>query len=177
MELPDGTKLEYQHDEQSILDSMTSDEDRKAWDRYQKKLREQTVHSSNKVLELFLIKGVILDEKELQGSWREIQEFFGLDIPTNPISLQLHYLKTELLQSTEDIYGVMQAIMESSGVDPVILEAAKRSFRGNLRLQANAIGGSSNPLQSQVQGKMEDESSIPRVGDGQELEPDSQPVG
>lgn len=169
VELADGSKLNYEHDAQSILDSLTSDEDRKLWTSRQEKLREQTAYSSNKVLELFLAKGVILDSEELEGDWREIQEFFGVEIPTGKIALHLHYLKTEILRSTEDIYGVMEAVMKSSGIDPVILEAAKRSFRRNLRFQASSLGGASDEVSAEVEGQVENEPAVPRVGDGQEL--------
>lgn len=175
--LEDGTVLNYEHDDQSIQDDLTPDKDRKLWADRQKALREQSAVSSTKVMELFFLKGVVLDPEELEGDWKELQLFLGIEIPTNPMALRLHYLRTEILQTADDIYGILQAVMEASGVDPVILEAAKRSFRGNLRFQIDALGGSGAEVQPAQSGEVEDQSTVPGAGDSQGLGQDAERVG
>lgn len=167
--LEDGTVLHYEHDQKSILDSLTKEEDRKLWDQRQIALRKQAAVASSKLMDLFFARGVVLEPEELEGPWREFQEFLGIDLPTNPFALKLHYIKTEILNNVDDLYGAMSAIMGASGIDPKILEAAKRSFPSNLRLQANSAGGTGGPLPAAGTGQVEDQLQIPRDGAGEEL--------
>lgn len=170
VELEDGTKLKYAHDEKSIIDPTTSEDERKAWGAYQAALRQQVNAASNKVLELFMAKGVVVDDDEvMHGSWRELQDYFGIELPTELIPARLHFVRTELLTSTEDINGLMSAILEASGIDPTILEAAQNSFRSNVRLQEAALARLSRPVPAEGEGEVVHELPLPGSGNSESV--------
>jgi hypothetical protein len=110
VELPDGSMMTYEHDAESI----TTDAEKAAWAKYQAALTRQSQVAATKVMELFLAKGAQI---EVAGDWQILQEYFGIKLPENPIALKIHYLRTELLTTTDDINGLMGAIMEASGID------------------------------------------------------------
>lgn len=140
VELPDGTVLEYEHDEKSIVDDQTSDAERLRWKARKEALRRQESVAATKVIELFLAKGTVVDKEVVdKGSWRELQEYFGLDIPTGSIPAKIHYLRTEVLTSPDEINDLLSAIMSASGIDQGILEAARNSFRNRLREGQEAL--------------------------------------
>lgn len=142
VELPDGTSLSYEHDEKSITDDQTTDAERLQWKARSDALQRQQSIAATKVMELFLAKGTIVDKTVIEGgTWRELQEYFGVEIPTNLIAAKIHYLRTEVLTTPNDINDLISAIMAVSGIDPAILEAARNSFRNRLREEQTAIAG------------------------------------
>lgn len=155
VELPDGTILNYAHDAKSIEDPLTAEFEKQAWKVYTEALRHQASHASSKVLELFMIKGVVLSMDDVNsGEWRSIQEYFGVEIPTDPIAVRSHYVKTEILSSADDIQNLMKTLLEASGIDPLILEAAQNSFRNNLRKQEEALERASGSVQPKREGEV-----------------------
>jgi len=155
VELADGTKLPYEHDKGSITDPNTTDAERRAWAEYQAALADQQKHSSTKMMDLFMVRGTIIDEEVINsGQWKVMQKYFKVKLPEDPFDLKIHYLRTELLTTTDDIYGLMSAIMELSGIDKNILKAAKNSFRGNLRTEQDATTGVGGEEQPKQEGEM-----------------------
>ena len=164
VELPDGSMMTYEHDEQSL----TTDEEKAAWKTYQAALTRQSQVAATKVMELFMAKGTILEMSV--GEWRELQEYFGVQVPENPIAAKIHFLRTELLTTTDDINNLMASIMEASGIDRTVLEAAQNSFRRNLRQEQNAISGASGEVQPAETGRqVVHEPTLPRDGDGESV--------
>lgn len=164
VELPDGSMMTYEHDEQSL----TTDEEKAAWKVYQAALTRQSQIAATKVMELFMAKGTILEMSV--GEWRELQEYFGVQVPENPIAAKIHYLRTELLTTTDDINNLMASIMEASGIDRTVLEAAQNSFRRNLRKEQDAASGVGGEIQPTEAGReMVHEPTLPRDGDGESL--------
>lgn len=171
VELPDGSMMTYEHDEKSI----TTDEEKAAWATYQAALTRQAAASATKVMELFMAKGTVVD---ITGEWQELQQYFEIKLPDNPIALKIHYLRTELLTTTDDINNLMGAIMEASGIDRTILEAAQNSFRRNLRQEQDAAGGTGGAVQSTQPGReVVHIAAVPRIGDGEGVEPDASAMG
>lgn len=164
VELPDGSMMTYEHDEQSV----TTDEEKAAWKTYQAALTRQAQISATKVMELFMAKGTAIEMNV--GEWRELQEFFGVQIPENPIAAKIHYLRTELLTTTDDINNMMGAIMEASGIDRTVLEAAQNSFRRNLRQEQNAAVGIGGEIQPAEAGReVVYEPTLPRDGNSESV--------
>lgn len=171
VELPDGSKMTYEHDEKSVQ----TNEERAAWDRYQAALTRQSQTAATKVMDLFMVRGTSID---MPDGWQEMQEFFGLKLPTNPVALKIHYLRTELLTTTDDINNLMGAILEASGIDRNILQAAQNSFRGQLRQEQNATSGVGGTVQSEdARRQVVDIQPVQRVTDGESLGPDTIAVG
>lgn len=175
VEILDGSLVPYEHDEKSIQDDKTTPEEKAAWTAYQAVIRDRQSAAANKVMELLLAKGVELEREVTSiGDWVEIQNYFGIRLPENPIALKIHYLKTEVLTGPDDIQRLIGKVMEASGIDPKLLQAARNSFRDNLRSQQYPADGTSGETQSGVQGEVEDISEISRVGAGESMEPIAQ---
>lgn len=155
VELPDGSYADYEHDKKSIEDSETPESDKVIWYKRQEAIRQQQAIAATKVMDLFLAKGVKLDRQLIEnGEWRELQEYFGIQIPEHPISAKIHYLKTELLTSPDEINNLIGAIMDASGIDKNILEAARSSFRNRLRQSQEALIRTDNGTSSEQEGQM-----------------------
>ena len=156
--------MTYEHDEQTL----TTDEEKAAWKIYQAALTRQSQVAATKVMELFMAKGTTLEMNA--GEWRELQEYFGVQVPDNPIAAKIHYLRTELLTTTDDINNLMASIMEASGIDRTVLEAAQNSFRRNLRKEQDAASGTGGEIQPTEAGRqMVHEPTLSRDGDGESL--------
>lgn len=161
VELPDGTFLDYEHDEKSIVDDQTTEAERIQWKARKDALQRQQAVAATKVMELFLAKGTIIDKTVIEGgTWRELQEYFGVEIPTNPIAAKIHYLRTEVLTTPDDINELIGAIMAVSGIDPGILEAARNSFRNRLREEQTAIARIAGGESSNGEGEMVHEPAL-----------------
>lgn len=161
VELPDGTFLDYEHDEKSIVDDQTTEAERIQWKARKDALQRQQAVAATKVMELFLAKGTIIDQTVIEGgTWRELQEYFGVEIPTNPIAAKIHYLRTEVLTTPDDINELIGAIMAVSGIDPGILEAARNSFRNRLREEQTAIARIAGGESSNGEGEMVHEPAL-----------------
>jgi hypothetical protein len=174
VEMPDGTFLDYAHDEGSIAES--SAEEQAAWKRYRETEAKRAAAASTKVMELFMARGTILPE--ISEDWKELQAYFGIKLPDNPIALKIHYLRTELLVTVEDVYGLMAAITEASGIDKTLVEAARNSFRSNLRQEKNTAEGTDRTeATGQENSSLVHFDAIPRDGSGEGLEPDPLTVG
>ena len=171
VELPDGSKMTYEHDEQSV----TTAEEKAAWSKYQAALTRQSQVAATKVMELFMAKGTTVD---VTGEWRELQEYFEIKLPENPIALKIHFLRTELLTTTDDINNLMASIMEASGIDRTVLEAAQNSFRRILRQEQNAISGTGGEVQPAEAGRqMVHVAEVSRDGDGEGVAPNAVEMG
>lgn len=176
VELDEGKFVDYVHDEKSIADDKTTPEEREQWRLYREALARQQVVSANKVMELFIAKGVKLEQPiDPNGEWAELQRFFGVEIPTNPIQLKIHYIKTEILSSPDDINGVIAKVMEASGIDPALLSAARSSFRGYLRQRQNATSGTDGA--GDTEEPLDDEPPVSRDGDSESLGVEAERVG
>ena len=122
-----------------------------------------------------MAKGTTVD---VTGEWRELQEYFEIKLPENPIALKIHFLRTELLTTTDDINNLMASIMEASGIDRTVLEAAQNSFRRNLRQESNAISGTSGEVQPAEAGRqVVHVAEVSRDGDGEGVAPNAVEMG
>lgn len=162
VELPDGSFADYEHDAKSIEDSLTPPQDKETWTKRQEALRTQQNIAANRVMDLFLAKGTRIDEVLLnEGEWRSLQEYFGIEIPTHPIAAKIHFLKTEALTTPEEINNLITAIMDASGIDKSILEAARNSFRNRLRQEQNTPVTIDGRVSSISEGQVVHEPEIP----------------
>lgn len=122
----DGAEETHEHDETTVA---ADPEAKKLWDEWQRLGQTHEAFTNEKVMRFFLLRGVKVDLPE-GGEWEQMQKYFGLSVPEDPIERKLHYIQTELLGSLDDITGMMTSIMELSGVAPEVVEAAKETFRG-----------------------------------------------
>lgn len=121
----------HEHNEKTIADPSTSEEDKDLWKKYQVGLKQAATEASEKVTEALLLRGVPFDLPKDNG-WKEEQEFLGIEIPKKSHELKLHYLTTELVKSPADIIGLITAVTRHTGVSEEALAAAEASFRDSL---------------------------------------------
>lgn len=131
VELGDGTQVPAEHD----ATTLETAEDKAAWSAYEKATKERESVAGTKTMELFLIKGTTIVPPD--DDWAEEQAYFGVVVPSDPAGRKLHYIQTELLNTVDDIQGLMAAIVDASGIDPEVVTAAKATFRDQLRQETD----------------------------------------
>ena len=128
VELLGGTTQTHPHDEVSIADPSTSDEEKQAWEQYLIDIEEFNDTFTEVSTNLLLYDGVSC---EIGEDWIEEQKWIGIDVPENKYDLKVHYLQTEVFKTPLELREVIADIMIASmkGVDQDAVDAAMRSFR------------------------------------------------
>jgi hypothetical protein len=141
---------EVSHQEPHDETTLETDEDRAAWKNYQDTLARLTVETNNRVMKVWMT-GLRIDLPE-DDNWLQVQKWFGVNVPENPMDLRYHYITTEILRSPEDLFTVLNDIMKESYKGMVKeddLEAAINSFRDNLQGKASKqFHASQKPLET-----------------------------
>lgn len=148
VELGDGTQVPAEHD----ATTLETDADKAAWSAYDRALKQRESVSGTKTMELFLIKGTTISPPD--DDWAAEQAYFGVVVPEDPAGRKLHYIQTELLNTTGDIQGLMGAIVAASGIDPEVITAAQATFQRNVRQEENAAGGTDRAAQAESAGAL-----------------------
>lgn len=129
VELPNGDKQCFDHDEKTIVDGATSEEDRKLWEVYQGNLAEYNSKLGDRMLGV-----IIMDQPvDFEEGWEKNLEWLGLEIPTDELDRKMLYMTTRVLKSSDDIQGYMMKVIEisSGGVNEDAVKAARAMFRRN----------------------------------------------
>ncbi len=148
-------------------DSVSTPEERAAWDEYQTAQQKRTTYLNEQMLNFFLSRGLVI-ELPADDGWATSQEYWGVEVPTDPQKRLLHYIQTEILGSAQDIEGLTVAIMGATGVDGEALDAARASFRGDVRqgTRADHLSGGEIPV-SEAGSALDDFAAVPRIANGQ----------
>lgn len=130
-----GKTAEHPLDEQAALDFLKEDteEGRRYWDAWQTYKQEKELADARyteRVMKVLFLYGVDCDLPKDQ-SFFEDDAFLGLDIPTNPRHLKVHYLMNHLTDG--DTVTLMTHIMAATGVDEKVVREAEKSFRDSVR--------------------------------------------
>jgi hypothetical protein len=122
----------HTHDETTL----TTEEDKKAWEKYLLDNQEAEQELTQKILRAILIQGVVVDpavlETEEFQNWKMEQELMGIPVSDNKASMLLQYKETFLAYDQEDIQSIMSLVMELTGVDEKELALAKASFQDSV---------------------------------------------
>lgn len=121
-----------------------------AWDAYQAALAQQNQAAAVRVMNFYYTRGIA---EEMDEGWEAEQRYFGVDIPEDPIERKLHWVQTELLVTPADFQNAIVAIMEASGVDEEAIRAARSSFRGDIRGEADAPGRTDRAVRPPKKGQ------------------------
>lgn len=124
----DGAVETHEHDETTILDNPEAMAAWNAWQAQQNRIAEVI---SERTLKFILMRGVKMDVPE-DTAWIEEQAFFGVQVPENPLEKRFHYIKTEILATTDDVPAIMSQILTISGVDAEVIAAAQATFRDSM---------------------------------------------
>lgn len=129
----------FEHDDKSVEGNPEAE---KALAQYRNNLRQQTAYVNEKMMQFYIITGTDVQLPE-DNSWREQQEFFGIEIPTNKTELLYHYITTEVITDARELMSLVERIMEEAGLDADVLSAARETFRGVLGEGENSTEGTS----------------------------------
>jgi hypothetical protein len=114
----------FEHDPTTL----TTDEEKAAWLEYKRIEAAIDAQVSEKMLRFFLYHGVDIDP-DGDKKWQAEQEYFGLEVPNDPIERKVHYIQSELIFAASDIQGITTKLLEMAGVRPEVVEAAQATFR------------------------------------------------
>lgn len=119
---------EIEHDEATIADERTSDEEKAAWEKWKSIQSRTDAYVNNKVMEFFLYHGVKVNAED-DADWIAEQAFFDIATADNPIQRKIDYIYSRLIYTAEDIREVTIRIMALAGVDEEVVRAHINSFR------------------------------------------------
>lgn len=114
--------------------TLETDEDKEAWEQYQQEHLKAQYQQVENVTKLLLTRGVIADVPD-EAKWRQEQEFFGIELPSDPMELRMHYITTEVIGSEEELVEMLDVIMELSNIPREVLDAAQESFRSGVEAE------------------------------------------
>lgn len=111
------------------LESVSTDEERKALADYEEKFSEWSAGLTFKLLRLFLSLGVKLkltpkQEKELEAQMGALE----IDVPETEVEKNLFYLETFVLSNPSSMEKVIQAVLDATGINSAAVEAAEATF-------------------------------------------------
>lgn len=119
-----------EHDEKSL----TTDEDKRAWAEWQKAQAEWDAETNRRVLYAILLEGVLDEHPTPQ--WEARQRAIGLDVPDEEFEKQLAYVQTEIIRTSDDLTGIVRAVLELAGVKGELTATAVETFPGAVEGQA-----------------------------------------
>lgn len=161
----DGTVTQtFEHSETSLV----TDEDRAKWAAYKAGLEHLNKVTGETRLEFCLeaIVGIKLPEDE---SWIKRQQRKHIVVPDDPEERLLHYKKTEILRTTDDIEKAVSLIVVSAyagSVTPEEEAAAANLFRNRLQKAAlERTGQIGRPAQAErtgAEGRVDPQPAIRR---------------
>src|SRR3990167_3625754 len=134
-----GDEETFEHDEKTL----ETDEDREAWGKFIDANTRLRIESEERLARFMKLDGIEYDAPD--DEWQKLQKYMGLEIPTDPFELKIHYLDTEILRTPKDQNGVIERILvlSSAGMPQEALDAVRASFRSDA---AGLDGGRSTPV-------------------------------
>jgi len=117
----------YEHDEKSL----STDEDKAAWNKYTKDLAKADAELTQMILKTTLIYGVKIIDREPMKQWEERRALIGMLPAKSDEERDLAY-KQICIGCQDDIAQILEIAMELTGVTAEAIEAAKSTFQGSL---------------------------------------------
>lgn len=130
--------FEHRHildDEGNVTDStLETEEDFAAWDKYEEARQEVYLRYMRRTANFALQTGVKID-MDADNGWESDQEYYGIQIPTDPRDKYLHYLETEVFPDIQERRTVAVEIINMSAPDiesTKMQESVQEFFRGQV---------------------------------------------
>lgn len=121
-----GVEQEFEYDDISI--SEASDETKQAYRDHLKATQEFDAAVNIRIMRVCFL--AVLGDPLKDSEWVDRMEFLGVKLPESKAALKNLYVETWVVQSTDDIAGLMSAVMLLSGiVDEETASAAEATFR------------------------------------------------
>jgi hypothetical protein len=131
----DGLEDTFQEEELSEEDLQTKEEEA-AWKEYVQKRDEVLAKRNNGFMKAVFAKGVKVDLSHMD-TWKEEQEFFGLEVPAHETDQKIEYIQTELIGNSEDLVGIITGVLGESGIPEEELASVRAMFQRAVRPGAN----------------------------------------
>lgn len=127
-----GETETHVHDETTLADEKTTDEERAAWAAYQAAQARLAAETNERALKVLLLKG--MDAPDPPPEWIEEQEYLGIELPADRRELKLAYIQTEILVTPGDIADCTVKILQLSmaGMPEADIAAVEDLFRGRM---------------------------------------------
>ena len=122
-------------------DSLTTDEERAAWEAYQTARAEMEAEQRLRTTKFLLLNGIVGHEPTEE--WAEEQAYWGLEVPADPRERRLEYIQAEVLKTPQDTIDAMGEIMRLSmaGAPQEVRDSVEAYFRRAVEGEAPAGGG------------------------------------
>ena len=126
----------HEHDETTL----ETDGDREAWQRYLVEFMQAEQEQARRVGNALFKRGIDYEVLELpeDDRWIKEQKELGVKVPKDPLERKRHWLETEAFTTEVEIQRLSLRLMAMSGVSEEVLEAAERSFRGEVGRDATS---------------------------------------
>lgn len=135
VETASGDIEEHFHevDEAKGINTLETDEDKKAWAEYTEVLDTAEGELTYRTLKAVLSEGVDVQyAKGQMEAWTEKQEYIGVEVPTTPFLRDAIFKELEVVGGNEDMEYILKKVMELTGISPEEIAAAKSSFPGKV---------------------------------------------
>lgn len=119
-----GEVIIKEHDETSL----TTDEEKEAYQTYQDDLAEWSNQLNNRLLDFFFVHGADLEvDDEITAEWDEMLSYYTA-VPQSKIEKKLVYLKNFVLVDKDQVGQFTKTVMALTGVEQESLAAAEALF-------------------------------------------------
>lgn len=165
VETAGGGKEMHEHD----ATTLQTDEDKVAWENYLDLKRTEERKFSEDMFKLLMMYGTEIEYPE-DDLWKAKQEFVGILVPSDPVELYLHYLRSEVFGIEEDATDLITEVMRVSGADEEAINSIKDSFR-------TAIQEQRSRKSAKREGKLEGKPKVRRTRGSKSVGDTSKPSG
>jgi hypothetical protein len=136
----EGGTEDFPHNEKSIQDPKTPDEDRAAWAEYlvakadhdAKAAANESRRATLRVRFMALRATRVVGQPDLEEWAREQEEEWAIPVPDGETDRLLFYWTTEAVKTQEDGYKVFNGVMAATGLDEEVLDQVEEMFRNSL---------------------------------------------
>lgn len=109
--------------------SLQTDEDKAAWEKYVLKRDEFDKKLNERVMKAVFLRGVMLTIPDIEA-WISEMKAMGISVPEDAAERRYLYVRTEVIQSVEDVGNLMIAVLRLSGtINEEAVAAAEAAFR------------------------------------------------
>jgi len=166
-----GEEKNVAHDEKSIEDPKTTDEERAAWAEYLEALGAAETEFNDRFakaqMRLFASDGFVPLNAPPEDEWIKKQEWIGYVVPEDPNERRLHYFLSEIIGNVDDdMMAIYMGIASATGADEGRLSTLEASFRSEMGESEGQDGGAGEgDTSGEPEAGLVEQSSAP-VGEG-----------
>ena len=127
------------------------DEIKAQYDEYKVNKQLLTKTTVGLMTSTLLLRGVVIEVPD--NGWQDAQRTDGMEVPTLPEELYVHYLTTEVLLPPVLVQECVMRVLYLSleGIDPEALKAFEDAFHSGTQRRGDAAGDTSKAAQGQLE--------------------------